>query len=58
MRFLSIKQPGSLRPLRTVRASFPAYSSGTFRALPAKGDPAVKIRFHFNKSSNLLTLFS
>lgn len=32
---------GSLRPQRTVRASFPAYSSGTFKAVLVKGTPAV-----------------
>jgi len=33
-------EPGSLRPLRTVRATFTAYGSGTFKADPAKGNPA------------------
>ena len=33
--------PGSLRPLRTVRATFTAYGSGTFKAHPVKGNPAV-----------------
>ena len=33
-------QPGSLRPLRTVRATFTAYDSDTFKALPANGNPA------------------
>ena len=32
--------PGSLRPLRTVRATFTAYGSGTFKAIPVKGNPA------------------
>ena len=53
-----IKAPGSLRPLRTVRASFPAYGSGTFKAFPAKGNPAVNIRFFYHKCSNLFTFFS
>jgi len=53
-------QPGSLRPLRTVRATFirQLADSGTFKALPAKGNPAVNINFLFNKCSNLFTLFS
>ena len=59
----SIKQdqkvviPGSLRPLRTVRASFPAYGSGTSKVLPAKGNPAVNTGFISNKSSYLFTFF-
>jgi len=39
--FWVIAQPGSLRPLRTVRATFTAYSSGTLKATPAKVNPAV-----------------
>ncbi len=53
--------PGSLRPLRTVRASFPAYGSGTFQALfrhsRRKGNPAVVIRFFYHKCSKLFTFF-
>lgn len=52
--------PGSLRPQRTVRASFPAHGSGTFKAVPAKEDPAV-ITVSIvvdNKSSNLSSLLS
>jgi len=33
--------PGSLRPLRTVRASFPAYGSCTLKADPVKDNPAA-----------------
>ena len=42
----SMPQPGSLRPLRTVRAIFTAYGSGTFKAIPAKGNPAVITFFY------------
>jgi mannitol-1-phosphate/altronate dehydrogenase len=49
--------PGSLRPLRTVRATFTAYGSGTFKALPVKGNPAVITFFIRHKSSNLFALF-
>ncbi len=48
---------GILRTLRTERASFPAYCSGTFKALPAKGNPAVVIRFFYHKYSKLFTFF-
>jgi len=53
-----IVPPGSLRPLRTVRATFTAYGSSTLKAIPAKGNPAVNVSFLFNKFSYLLTLFS
>lgn len=53
-------QPGSLRPLRTVRASFPAHGSSTFKAIPVMEDPAIITIYIIvdNKSSNLSTLFS
>ena len=53
----AMPQPGSLRPLRTVRAAFVAYGSSTFKALPAKGYPAVCIGFRITKSSDLFTFF-
>ena len=57
--FFCMKQPGSLRPLRTVRASFPAHGSGTFKACPVREDPAVITTFVVvdNKSSNLSAFF-
>ncbi len=54
---ITLQNPGSLRPLRTVRASFPAYGSGTFEALPEKGNPAVVIRFFYQKCSKLFAFF-
>jgi hypothetical protein len=57
--FSSLAGPGSLRPLRTVRASFPAHGSGTFKAVPVRGDPAVITTFVVvdNKSSHLSAFF-
>jgi hypothetical protein len=52
-----IAAPGSLCPQRTVRASFPAYSSGTFKALPAKGPPTVLTIFISYKNSHLSAFF-
>jgi hypothetical protein len=49
--------PGSLRPLRTVRATFTAYGSGTFKAVPVKGNPAVLTIFIRHKLSNLVAFF-
>jgi hypothetical protein len=48
--------PGSLRPLRTVRAIFTAYGSSTFKAFPMKGYPAVRIVIRYTKISDLFTL--
>jgi len=45
-------QPASLRPLRTVHATFTAYRSGTFKAAPATGNPAVITIFICHKGSN------
>ncbi|MFA7136723.1 MAG: hypothetical protein WC125_12825, partial [Bacteroidales bacterium] len=36
-----ISEPDSLRPLRTVRATFTVYGSGTFKADLVKVNPAV-----------------
>ena len=47
--------PGSVSPLRTGHASFPAYGSGTFKAIPAKGHPTVKFCFLTCECSNLFT---
>ena len=55
--FFPMQQPGSLRPLRTVRASFPAYGSSTFKAPTSKGNPTVNLCFLINKSSDLSTFF-
>ncbi len=49
-------QPGSLRPLRTVRATFTAYGSGTFKARPAViTSKTIKqsLRAYFDKLCNL-----
>ncbi len=56
--------PGSLRPLRTVRATFtgtqpaPKFFGGpsTFKAFPVRDDPAVITIFN-HKSSHLSALF-
>ncbi len=56
--YSTLGAPGSLRPLRTVRASFPAYGSSPFKAIPAKGYPAMIYCFLHNKCSYLLALFS
>jgi hypothetical protein len=57
MLFFRVAPPGSLRPQRTVRANFPAYRSGTLKALPAKGNPAVLPVFISYKSSHLSASF-
>ena len=46
--FQPMTAPGSLRPLRTVRATFTAYGSGTFKADPVKVNPAVFIDDYFD----------
>ena len=54
---LIMQQPGSLRPLRTVRAAFVAYGSSAFKAYPMQGHPAVNVGFLTTKSSDLFTFF-
>ena len=54
----NLAQPGSLRPLRTVRATFTAYSSGPLKASPMMGDPAVFTAVIRHKSSNLFAFYS
>ena len=54
----TLATPGSLRPLRTVRAAFIAYGSSTFKAYPMRGHPAVNVGFLTTKSSDLFTFFA
>ena len=54
---LLISAPGSLRPLRTVRATFTAYGSSTFKANLVREDPAI-IFTPANKSSDLFAIQS
>ncbi len=55
--FFNMATPGSLRPLRTVRATFTAYGSGTFKANLVRVDPAI-VFTSANKSSDLFAIQS
>ncbi len=56
-RSLKLVPPGSLRPLRTVRATFTAYGSSTFKANLVRVDPAI-VFTSANKSSDLFAIQS